>query len=167
MKKVKVALPLHIINTNPLTTDIRSMVTDYANAVIGDNIKTDEEKEKAKLHQKACHGVISFHERHPEMPLYAVLSVGVSAGAFKRSEFEKGYKKFDPIKTNAVLLMAKEYNRVMGIKGKPSDTTWRIVNKYYNEVSKDINHFVKALKNAGSLDNKRGHFKEQCHALGM
>lgn len=162
----KTTLPLEGINT----TDINKMVADYANIKFGGTINLaqyKERKQKALTHQNVCIAVERFREEHPEMPLYAVLSVGIAQGAYKKSAFADGYKKFDKERCETVLKMAKAYNEKLGIKGKPSDVTYRLMLKFYNNVSTSVIELENRLENAQNLDGKRGHFKEMCAALGM
>lgn len=53
------------------------------------------EKVKAMAHKKACEDIVKFMNEHKDIPFYFVLSVGVSKGAYKESEFNRGYKAFD------------------------------------------------------------------------
>ena len=125
------------------------------------------QKAKAVAHKTACEGAIQFYKENPLMPFYAVLSVGISAGAFKSTEFAKGYKKFDAEKAKACLMMANAYNKKMGIKGKPSDVVWRLVTRYYNKKSHNVTDFEKTLESVSIKDGKRGHFAELCENLGI
>lgn len=125
------------------------------------------QKAKAVAHKSACEAAITFSKENPSMPFYAVLSMGISSGAFKVSEFNKGYKAFDADKAKTTKEMAELYNKKMGINGKPSDVTWRLVSKFYNKVSHNIEDFEKALNNAAIMDGARGHFSELCKNLGI
>ena len=125
------------------------------------------QKAKALAHKTACEGAIKFSQENPTMPFYAVLSMGIAAGAFKVSEFNKGYKAFDADKAKVTFQMAKLYDEKMGINGRPSDVTWRLVSKFYNKVSHKVEDFEKALENASVMDGKRGHYAELCKNLGM
>ena len=126
-----------------------------------------KQKEKALEHKRVCEDVLAFHSVNPSMPMYAILSVGISAGAFKSCEFDKGYKKFDKEKTETILAMALAYNERMGIKGKPSDVVWRLCLKYYNKKSHNLNDFLADLEKAEVMDGKRGHFNELCKNIGI
>ena len=124
-------------------------------------------KAKAMQHQQVCQSVEDFRAKHPEMPLYAVLSCGIVQGAYKHEQFHKGYNNFNGERCETVLNMAKLYNEAMGIKGKPSDVTYRLMLKFYNTVSHDINVLRERLSTAQTMDGKRGHFHELCANLGM
>lgn len=131
-------------------------------------VQYKNEKKKALLHKSVCESVVEFADNNPTMPFYAVLSVGVGSGSFKTTEYNKGYKYFNAEKTKSCMQMANMYNKVLGIKGKPSDVTWRLVNRYYNRVSHNVSDFVDAINRSNkTLDGKRGHFKELCSVFGM
>lgn len=170
MEKKSIFCPMDIINTDTNTTDIKAMVSDYANVKLGGKLNLAQfkpMKAKAIKHQNVCLSVEDFHKTHPEMPLYAIMSCGISAGAYKHSEFHKGYESFNAEQCEAVFQMAKLYNEHMGIKGKPSDVVYRLVTKFYKTISKDINVFKEHLAKSQPMDGKRGHYKELCHNLGM
>ena len=165
-----VTCPMDIINTDKNTTDIKAMVADYASVKLGGKLNLVQNKPikaRAMQHQQVCQSVEDFRKQYPEMPLYAVLSCGISAGAYKRKEFTDGYKNFDGKRCETILKMAKAYNEAMGIKGKPSDVTYRLCAKFYKTVSQDIDVFKQHLAMAQPMDGKRGHFKELCANIGI
>ena len=169
-KAKKVLCPMDVINTNKETSDINTMVADYSKVSLGGKLNLNQFKSVkavAVQHQKVCQTIEEFHTTHPDMPMYAVLSCGISAGAYKRSEFINGYKNFDSEKCETIFEMAKAYNDAMGIKGKPSDVVYRLMLKFYNTQSHDLNVLKERLKTAQQMDGKRGHFKELCANLGM
>ena len=125
------------------------------------------QKAKAVAHKTACEQAVAFAKENPLMPFYAILNMGINANASKTTEFNKGYKMFDAEKAKTTYEMAKLYNEKMGIKGKPSDTTWNLVSKFYSKKSHNVTDFVTALENASIMDDERGHFKELCKNLGM
>ena len=130
-------------------------------------VQYKKQKEKALIHKNVCEKVVNFADNNPFMPFYAILAVGVGSGSFKTSEYNKGYKTFDENKTLACLEMAKAYNDKMGIKGKPSDVVWRLVNKYYNKVSHKVDDFMNSINKAELADGNRGHFNELCKNVGI
>ena len=168
-QKKKVICPMDIINTDVNTTDIKGMVADYAKVKFGKYHlpQFKSQKEKATLHQQACISVQDFQVAHPEMPLYAILSCGISAGAYKHENFKNGYKNFNADKCATILEMSKEYCKAMGMKGKPTDVVYRLCAKFYNTVSTDIEVFKQRLATATPMDGKRGHYKELCANIGM
>ena len=118
-------------------------------------------------HKMACQAVLEFKQNNPYMPTYAILSAGISAGAFKNEEFEKGYKKFDAKKAQAVFEMAVAYNKAMGIEGAPNDVIYRVCMKYYKNVSEDVAKFEEALaKIKKPLGDERKDFQKICKAVG-
>ncbi len=130
-------------------------------------VQYKREKNLANMHKIACMQVVEFADRHAEMPFYAVLSSAIGSGAWKTSEYEKGYVKADLVKAEQIYQMAKAYNEKNNIKGEPSDVVWRIVRRYYDKVSRSFEDYMKALKNSKPSDGKRGHYKEQCENLGI
>lgn len=130
-------------------------------------VQYKKQKAIAVAHKNVCEQAVAFAKENPLMPFYAILAMGINANAFKTSEFEKGYKSFDAEKAKTTFEMAKLYNEKMGIKGRPSDTTWNLVSKFYSKKSHNLSDFALALENASPMDDERGHFKELCANLGM
>ena len=61
-------------------------------------VQYKREKAKMMAHRTVCQSVIAFSKENVHIPMYVILSAGISAGAFKNAEFEKGYKRFNPEK---------------------------------------------------------------------
>ena len=153
------------------TGNVEMMVRNTANNPINGKLnliqyRKNGMRDKALMHKSVCEQIVNFADNH-KMPFYAILAVGVGSGSFKTTEYNKGYKKFDAEKTKTCLEMANAYNEKMGIKGKPSDVTWRLVNRYYNKVSHNVEDFMNSLNKANVADGNRGHFKELCVNLGI
>lgn len=111
-----------------------------------------EEKKTAMLHKRICEEVIAFAEANPNIPLYFILSVGISKGAYKMSEFEKGYKRFDAEEVLMVHKMGMAYNAYNGIGNKKmSDVTIRLIMRYYEKVSHNYDKFLLDLSNSRVL----------------
>ena len=114
---------------------------------------------------------MAFKKTHEDIPLYQILSVGISKGAFKKTEFYKGYKRFDAKKVEAVVEFGRYYNKYHGIKStKLSDVTIRLMTRYYEKVSTDMGKFLLALASSkvmGKECNNRGHYDELCKNLGI
>ncbi len=116
-----------------------------------------EEKEKAILHKKICEEIVAFADTHKDIPMYFILSVGISKGAYKMSEFEKGYKTFDADKVEMVAKMGRAYNDYNELyEKKMSDVSIRLIMRYYEKVSKDYNQFLLDLNNSKVLGKKCG-----------
>lgn len=116
-----------------------------------------EEKVKAMLHKKVCEEIVAFADTHKDIPFYFILSVGVSKGAYKMTEFAKGYKSFDAQKVEMVAQMGNAYNAYNEQYGKKmTDVTIRLVMRYYERVSKDFNNFLLDLNNSKVLGKKCG-----------
>ena len=134
--------------------------------------KKHAEKVKAMAHKKACEGIVLFIKEHQkEIPLYFILAVGVNDSAYKQSVFEKGYKGFDADKVLAVHKMGMLYNEYNGVKGKMSDVTIRLIKRFYDKVSSDINEFIEALENSKvlgkSATSRETDYKVLCDNLGI
>lgn len=129
------------------------------------------EKVKAMLHKNVCEQIISFADTHKDIPLYFILSVGVSKGAYKESEFAKGYKKFDMTKVQMVHMMGMEYNKYNGLAGKKmSDVTIRLIMRYYEKKSSDFIQFIADLHSSkvlGKECGKRGNYEALCKNLNI
>lgn len=131
-----------------------------------------EEKVKAMLHKKVCEEIVAFADAHKDIPFYFILSVGVSKGAYKMSEFEKGYKRFNADEVEMVAKMGRayyDYNEQY--KNKMSDVAIRLIMRYYERVSHDYDKFILDLnnskvlgKNLGSRDMK---YEDLCKNLNI
>jgi hypothetical protein len=133
-------------------------------------VQFKKEKAKAMLHKSVCEQVVEYADAHTTIPFYVILSMGIAAGAFKNSEFDRGYKKFDAEKVDTTYKMAKAYNEKMGIKGQASDVTWRLVGKFYKEVSTSYEDFLTALAKAKVLknaDSREADFSLLCKNIGI
>lgn len=116
-----------------------------------------EEKVKAMLHKKVCEEIVAFADAHKDIPFYFILSVGVSKGAYKMTEFAKGYKFFNADKVAMVAQMGRAYNDYNEQYGKKmSDVTIRLIMRYYERVSKDFNKFLLDLNNSKVLGKNCG-----------
>ena len=130
-----------------------------------------DERMKAMLHKRICEEIVAFADSHKSIPFYFILQVGVSKGAFKMSEFEKGYKQFKACKVEQVHMMGMEYNKYNGIEGKKmSDVTIRLVLRYYEKVSTDFVPFLNALNTSNKLGTEcgaRGNYETLCKNLNI
>lgn len=130
------------------------------------------EKVKAIQHKNVCESIVAFAETHKAIPFYFILSVGVSKCAGKESEFNKGYKSFNGEKVEQVYAFGTLYNEYNGIgKRKMSDVTIRLIMRYYEKKSTDINEFKADLvkskvlgKMCGSRDTS---YKFLCNNLNI
>ena len=130
-----------------------------------------EERQKALLHKRICEEIVAFADSHKDIPFYFILQVGVSKGAFKMSEFEKGYKQFKAYKVEQVHMMGMEYNKYNGLEGKKmSDVTIRLVMRYYERVSNDFVTFINDLNKSEKLGKQcgaRGNYEALCKNLNI
>ena len=130
-----------------------------------------EERQKALLHKRICEEIVAFADSHKSIPFYFILQVGVSKGAFKMSEFEKGYKQFKAYKVEQVHMMGMEYNKYNGLEGKKmSDVTIRLVMRYYERVSNDFVTFINDLNKSEKLGKQcgvRGNYEVLCKNLNI
>ncbi len=107
------------------------------------------EKQRAMLHKQVCEEIVAFADSHKKIPFYFILSVGVSKGAYKESEFNKGYKRFNAEEVETVHKMGMAYNAYNGIGHKKmSDVTIRLIMRYYEKKSKNMETFTNDLNNS-------------------
>ena len=135
-----------------------------------ENGKHHAEWKKAFLHQQTCRAILAFAAEHPEIPLYAILALGINQGACRVSYIEKGLTKFNADKVLETYQMAMMYNEYNGIKtNKPSDVTIRLMDRFYNKVGGMDTFMVRlaATMPLGKECGKRGSFKTLCANLGM
>ena len=103
--------------------------------------KCNAEYKKALLHKSVCEQIVAFTDAHPQLGFCFVIACGVQKDAHKTSAFLKGYKKFDAEKVETVATMGMLYNEYNGLKGKKmSDVTWRLITRYYDQVSHGGNY---------------------------
>lgn len=131
-----------------------------------------EEKKAAMLHKAVCEEVMAFATENPTIPMYFILSVGISKGAYKMSEFNKGYKSFDANKVKVVAQMGAAYNAYNEQYGKKmSDVTIRLIMRYYEKVSHDYARFLVDLNNSKVLGKLCGSremkYEDLCKNLGI
>lgn len=132
-------------------------------------VQYKKEKAKALNHKAVCEQIVKFADGNPYMPIYAILACGVAANAFKNSTFDKGYTKFNDAKASTCYKMARAYNEKMGIKGQPNDVVWRLVARYYEKVSSNMEDFEKALAKAEVIAgaDSRGNYETICANMGV
>ena len=99
-------------------------------------IQFKSEKAALKTQIEICKRIVAFSEAHPEIPIYFILQVGVSKGAFQRRAFEKGYKSFDENKVLIVFALGQVYLRHNGLVkngkvAKLSDVGIRLIMRWY------------------------------------
>lgn len=131
-----------------------------------------DEKVKAILHKKVCEEIVAFADSHKNIPFYFILSVGVSKGAYKESEFAKGYKRFNAEEVESVHTMGMEYNKHNGLEGKKmSDVTIRLIMHYYEKKSKEMDTFMADLEKSKVLGKLAGsremEYSDLCKNLGI
>lgn len=133
--------------------------------------KRHQEKLNAMLHKSICEQILDFKETHKDIPMYFILSVGIAKGAYKKSEFDKGYKHFDTEKVEKVAEFGKAYNAYNGVKSiKLSDVTIRLMMRYYEQVSKEMDTFMADLNKSKVLGKEaisRGNYIALCENLNI
>ena len=151
-------LPTEFVG-NGSTTNLQQI----ANTAIGGKYNLAQfkpMKERMLQHKQVCAEVLAFAETHPTMPKYAIMWAGIGIGAVKKTEFSKGYTKFDRERAEFVFNAATYMASKLGDK-KPSDTVYQIAIKYHDKVSTNIDDFKSAIDaNVESLTSKRGHNEE-------
>lgn len=123
------------------------------------------------IHADVCRQIVAFMQSHPTAPFTFVIACACQKDAHKTKAFEKGYKKFDGAKVETIMAMLSLYYAYNNNNKKPSDVAWRLIMRYYETISTDINDFKSALskskkygKRCGSRDIK---YSELCANLGM
>lgn len=149
---------------------LESMIHEGANKPINGKYNLMQYKnEKARmLAQKGVYqDIVDCQAMNPDVPMYAIITVGISTTACKVNVATGGYKKFNREKAEATIQMAREYAK-RGKKGnKPSDVVWRFVSRYYDKKSHSVKDFIKDIKNAPIYEGKRGEYKAMCASVGM
>ena len=159
------------IETAIRNTAKNKLAGKYNLAQYKEGAKRYQEKVNAMLHKAICEQIVDFKNKHPDIPFYFILSVGIAKGAYKMSEFNKGYKKFKPEEVEQVTLYGQAYNAYNGIKSKKlSDVTIRLMMRYYEKVSTDMDTFTNDLNKSqvlGKIAVKRGDYGQLCKNLNI
>lgn len=159
------------IETAIRNTAMNKLAGKYNLAQYKEGAKRHQEKLNAILHKSICEDIVKFKNEHPNIPFYFILSVGIAKGAYKLSEFNKGYKKFKPEEVEQVLTFGQAYNAYNGIKSKKlSDVTIRLMMRYYEKVSTDFDTFNNDLNNSqvlGKVAVSRGDYGQLCKNLNI
>lgn len=133
--------------------------------------KCNAEYKKALLHKSVCEQMVAFADKHPNEGFCFIISCGAQKDAHKTSAFLKGYKRFDADKVEMVIKMGHAYNDYNGLKGrKMSDVTWRLITRYYEQVSTDFEQFMSDLNKSQVLGKdcgKRGNYEMLCKNLNI
>ena len=120
------------IETAIRNTAKNKLAGKYNLAQYKEGAKRYQEKVNAMLHKAICEQIVEFKDKHPDIPFYFILSVGIAKGAYKMSEFNKGYKKFKPEEVEQVALYGQAYNAYNGSKSKNlTRVTIRLMMRYY------------------------------------
>lgn len=129
----------------------------YNLAQYKEGAKRHQEKVNAILHKRICEEIVTFADSHKHIPFYFILQVGVSKGAYKESEFNKGYKRFNAEEVEAVYTMGMAYNAYNGLENKKmSDVTIRLIMRYYEKKSKNMDNFMEDLNKSKVLGKSCG-----------
>lgn len=159
------------IETAIRNTAKNKLAGKYNLAQYKEGAKRHQEKVNAILHKAICEQIVDFKDKHPDIPFYFILSVGIAKGAYKMSEFNKGYKKFKTEEVEQVALYGQAYNAYNGIKSKKlSDVTIRLMMRYYEKVSTDMDTFTNDLNKSqvlGKIAVKRGDYGQLCKNLNI
>jgi hypothetical protein len=131
-----------------------------------------EEKVKAMQHKQICEEVVAFADSHKDIPFYFILSVGISKGAYKMSEFANGYKRFNAEEVETVAKMGRAYYDFNEQYGKKmSDVAIRLIMRYYEHVSHDYAQFLTDLNNSKPMGKNLGSremkYEELCKNLNI
>lgn len=169
-KEVKVK-KVSAIETAIRNTAKNKLTGKYNLAQYKEGAKRYQEKVNAMLHKSICEQIVDFKDKHPDIPIYFILSVGIAKGAYKMSEFNKGYKKFKPEEVEQVALYGQACNAYNGVKSKKlSDVTIRLMMRYYEKVSTDMDTFLTDLNKSqvlGKIAVKRGDYGQLCKNLNI
>ena len=130
------------------------------------------EKVAAMAHKTICENVMAFSTEHPNIPLYFILAVGINMSAMKVTEFAKGYKKFNASKVEAVYEMGRLYYAHNGMENrKLSDVAIRLMTRFYDNVSSNVEDFKAALANSKVMGKACGErttdYNALCDNLGI
>lgn len=126
---------------------------------------------ETSIHADVCRQIVAFMQSHPSAPITFVIAVACQKDAHKTKAFEKGYKKFDAQKVEVVMQMLALYYAYNKNQKKPSDVAWRLIMRYYETISTNVDDFKSVLakskkygKRCGSREIK---YSELCANLGM
>jgi hypothetical protein len=136
-----------------------------------ENGKLHGEYVRAETHHNVCKAIVAFMQNHPSAPFTFVIAVACQKDAHKEKAFLKGYKSFDGAKVEVIMQMLSLYYQHNKNTKKPSDVAWRLIMRYYENVSTNVEDFKATLatskvygKRCGSRDIN---YSELCANLGM
>ena len=144
----------------------------YNLAQYGEGKSKHSEKVAAMTHKKVCEEIMDFYRSHPSIPMYFALAVGVNMSAMKATEYAKGYKKFNATKVETVYEMGRLYYAYNAQESrKLSDVAIRLITRYYDNVSNNVEDFKAALANSKVLGRACGErttdYNTLCENLGI
>lgn len=93
-------------------------------------VRDVNEKERKRTHNKVCKDLVAFADKY-NFPMGVLVYVGVSTSAHKPSVFEKGYKKFDLKKAEAVEKLCTIFAEKYGEKYRTKDLLVHACDRYY------------------------------------
>lgn len=127
--------------------------------------------ERADKHLAVCKEIHEFAKAHEDFPMYLILSLGIAQGAPKKSEYAKGYTKFNGKRVETIIRRCKAIVKAQGCADcRTFDTLSRIVAKFTDQFGNDPVKFAKAVKGMGEFGKSvvsRENYDAVCRALGI
>ena len=127
--------------------------------------------ERNAQHLAICKEVHEFAKTHEDIPMYLILSLGIAQGAPKKSEYAKGYTKFNGKRVETIIRRCKAIVKAQGCEDiRTFDTLSRIVAKYTDQFGNDPVKFAKSVKAMGEFGKSvvsRENYDAVCKALGI
>lgn len=127
-------------------------------------------EERAAKHVEVCKEIVSFLDENKDIPPYTALAMGIAQGAPKKTEYAKGYTKFDGKKVATNYRRCVQFAKHHGTDGKTFDMVQRVVAKFINQFGGDPIKWAKALKASEPMGKdalKRENYDAVCRSLGI
>lgn len=126
---------------------------------------------RKQQHVEICKAIVAFADSHEDIPMYLILSLGITQGAPKKGEYAKGYNKFNEKRVETIVRRCKAIVKAQGCADIRSfDCLSRIVAKYTDQFGNDPVKFAKAVKGMGEFGKSvvaRENYDAVCRSLGI
>lgn len=152
-------------------SSVEFAIRETANTNTAYNLGENVTEERATKHVEVCKAIVAFAEGNEDIPMYLILSLGIAQGAPKKSEYAKGYNKFNTKRVETIIRRCKQIVKAQGCADiKSFDCLSRIVAKYTDQFGNDPIKFAKSVKAMGEFGKgvvARENHDAVCRSLGI
>lgn len=120
-------------------------------------------KESFNLHKEICSSLVEISEKYNVPCCYCIYFM-VGKDAHKIVTFNKGYKKLNVEKGEAIIRMAQAYAKKCDFKA--NDAAYHAFTTYYEQGNTDADNFINNVLPTLSVNSSNG-FQQICSVLGI